>query len=404
MRILLAEDERLTRRSLQRQLESWGHDVAAAEDGARAWDLYTQEPFDVVISDWEMPNVDGLELMRRVRDHDRPGYVYLIMLTARADKDDLVKGMDTGADDFVTKPFEKNELRVRLRAGERVIQLERALAGQNRSLESANKRMKSDLDAAARVQQSILPDQMADLPFVTSAWRYQPCDELAGDALNVLALDERLLCAYVLDVSGHGVPAALLSVAIARGLQLTDDPSSLINSSRGDCGFGRFGTPADVAMRLNERFPFEANGNRFFTMIYSLLDLETGRLTFCCAGHPGPIRVTRNGETEAMESPALMIGVEPDPHYENTSVELCPGDRVYFYSDGIIEQGAADAGLFGKDRLCRTLAAARGRTLQESIDSVVADLSKWADRNSFDDDLSLVGIEWRGPDDRAAHG
>ena len=193
------------------------------------------------------------------------------------------------------------------------------------------------------------------------------------------------------------------------GLCLTDDPSSLINSSRGDCGFGRFATPADVAMRLNERFPFEGNGERFFTMIYSLFDLETSRLTFCCAGHPGPIRVTRNGETEAMESPALMIGVTPDPRYENTSVELRPGDRLYFYSDGIIEQGDADAELFGRDRLCRTLAAARGRTLQESVDSVVADLSEWAVRDSFDDDLSLVGIEWRGQDDgdsaaRAAHG
>jgi sigma-B regulation protein RsbU (phosphoserine phosphatase) len=289
------------------------------------------------------------------------------------------------------------------------VRLERALAEHNRTLESANERMKRDLAAAAKVQQSILPVRMPDLPHVTGAWRYEPCDELAGDALNVLALDERFLLTYVLDVSGHGVPAALLSVAVARALAPSSDPSSIINSSRGDCGFGRFAAPADVATRLNERFQFEANGRRFFTMIYCLFDLETSRLTFCCAGHPGPIRVTRDGEVDAIEAPGIIVGITPDPDYENTSVDLRPGDRFYFYSDGIIEQASVDAELFGGDRLCDVLVAARGGTLPESVDSVVATLCAWAHRGDFDDDLSLIGIEWRGPgggdpDARASHG
>ena len=134
MKILIAEDAIVSRRLLERHLQSWGHEVAAAKDGADAWKLFGQETFPIVISDWMMPEMDGLELVRRIRASERPGYVYIILLTAKTQTEDMVEGMEAGADDFVTKPFERDELRVRLRAGERVIQLEQTLAQQNREL------------------------------------------------------------------------------------------------------------------------------------------------------------------------------------------------------------------------------------------------------------------------------
>jgi sigma-B regulation protein RsbU (phosphoserine phosphatase) len=388
VRILVAEDERISRRSLQRQLESWKHDVTVAEDGVEALARFEEGDFDVVISDWDMPNMDGPALIRKIRADDRPEYVYVIMLTARTEKEDLIIGMEAGADDFLTKPFDRNELRVRLRAGERVITLERTLS-------SANARMKSDLDAAARVQESILPEQTPEVNAASCAWRYRPCDELAGDALNVFPLDERYLCTYVVDVSGHGVPAALLSVAVARSLWLTDD-RSVILSTDGDQGFGRFARPSAVATDLNRRFPFKANGQRFFTLIYGLLDLHTGRLTFCCGGHPGPVRVQRDGTVEVKESPSFMVGVTPDPGYEDETLELSPGDRFYFFSDGVLEQMAPDGAQFGSERLIEALRAGRDETLSKSIDHVVHDLVQWAGRDGFDDDLSLLAIEWEG--------
>ena len=134
MRILIAEDALISRRLLQHHLQTWGHEVVAAGDGAEAWQLFVENEFPVVISDWMMPEIDGLELVRRIRASERPGYVYIILLTARAQTEDLVEGMEAGADDFVTKPFERDELRVRLRAGERIIQLEQTLARQNQEL------------------------------------------------------------------------------------------------------------------------------------------------------------------------------------------------------------------------------------------------------------------------------
>jgi two-component system, NtrC family, sensor kinase len=137
MRVLLAEDEAVSRRLLQSYLEKWGHEVVATESGAEAWDLFQQADFQLVMTDWMMPEMDGLELIRRIRAARRPAYVYAILLTARSHKEDLVKGMEAGADDFVAKPFDRDELRVRIRAGERIVQLERDLAAQNRALREA---------------------------------------------------------------------------------------------------------------------------------------------------------------------------------------------------------------------------------------------------------------------------
>ena len=127
MKILIADDDAVSRRLLQSYLQKWGYEVASAKDGAEAWDLFEGESFPIVITDWMMPELDGPGLIRRIRSSQRPGYIYAILLTAKSQKEDLVEGMEAGADDFLTKPFDRDELRVRLRAGERIIRLEQNL-------------------------------------------------------------------------------------------------------------------------------------------------------------------------------------------------------------------------------------------------------------------------------------
>jgi signal transduction histidine kinase len=137
MKALIAEDDPVSRRLLQGHLERWGHEVTAAASGGEAWRLFEAGTYPLVVSDWMMPEMDGPELVRRIRACPRPGYVYVILLTSRAEKADVVAGMEAGADDFVTKPFDREELRVRLRAGERIVQLEHTLAEQNQALREA---------------------------------------------------------------------------------------------------------------------------------------------------------------------------------------------------------------------------------------------------------------------------
>ena len=127
MKILIADDDSVSRHFLQNYLQKWGYEVTAAQDGAEAWRLFDGGFFPMVITDWMMPEMDGSGLLRRIRASQRPGYVYAILLTARSQKEDLVEGMEAGADDFLTKPFDRDELRVRLRAGERIIRLEHHL-------------------------------------------------------------------------------------------------------------------------------------------------------------------------------------------------------------------------------------------------------------------------------------
>lgn len=137
MKILIAEDDAVSRRLLQSHLEKWGHEVVIAKDGAEAWSLFEAGEFFFVITDWMMPEMDGVELIRRIRERPDKGYPFIILLTARSETEDIVVGLEAGGDDFVTKPFNHSELRVRVRAGERIIELEKTLAEQNRQLREA---------------------------------------------------------------------------------------------------------------------------------------------------------------------------------------------------------------------------------------------------------------------------
>jgi DNA-binding response OmpR family regulator len=149
MKVLVADDDPVSRQLLQRYLQKWGHEVAAAEDGAAAWRLFEAGDFPLVITDWMMPEVDGLDLIRRIRLCPRTGYVYAILLSSRSQKEDLVAGMEAGADDFLTKPFDRDELRVRVRAGERVIKLEHDLREARAALARAADAIDGPLSAVA---------------------------------------------------------------------------------------------------------------------------------------------------------------------------------------------------------------------------------------------------------------
>lgn len=137
MRVLVADDDAMSRKLLQTYLEKWGYEVSVAHNGTEAWRLFEESGFPVVLTDWMMPELDGVELLRRIRAQPGRGYVYTILLTAKTQKEDLVEGMEAGADDFLTKPFDRDELRVRLRAAERIIRLEQNMRDMEAALRQA---------------------------------------------------------------------------------------------------------------------------------------------------------------------------------------------------------------------------------------------------------------------------
>jgi sigma-B regulation protein RsbU (phosphoserine phosphatase) len=397
VRILIAEDERITRTTLERQLRAWGHDVIAAEDGELAWEVFAAAEFDIVVTDWEMPRLSGIDFVRRIRGAPRTVYTYVILLTSRSDKLDIVSGIEAGADDFVSKPFDREELRVRLLAGERIVRLERALSHQNAELRDANERIRHGLEAAARVQQSMLPRQNIVTPHVCTAWKYVPTDEVAGDAIGLHLIDERYLIAYVLDVSGHGVPAALLSVSAMHSMEPIPPETSLLRDVRGAGGLGTVQRPARVAAELNRRFRAGENDGRYLTMVLCVLDTHDGRLYFTSAGHPAPLLLREDTSLPTPDVGGFPIAIMDTADYEEGLIQLQRGDRVCLFSDGISEQtGASDGEQFGPDRLICSLTSRKAVAATQAVDDVVSDLVQWAGSSSFTDDVSLVIVEWLG--------
>ncbi len=388
MKVLIAEDERITQRNLQRQLEKMGHEVIAVDNGEEAWAIIELEDIPIVITDWEMPVMNGLELIEKIRSQPKSThYIYIIILTGRSDTDDIVKGMEAGADDFISKPFDKNELRVRIRAGSRVTTLERDLAARNQEISDANTRMRSDLDVAAKLQQSLLPSGLpADFPML-AAWAYFPSEELAGDTLNVFSLDDEHIAVYIVDVSGHGLPAALLSVTISRMMNVVHDKSPLFNNDQ------TLAPPATVASNLNKQFPMDKMEQRYFTLAYGILNTKTLNFSYIAAGHPPLIRVSANGQSELLTSKNFAIGWFPDADFNEQSIQLEHGDRLYLYSDGITEAMNPEAEQFGYDRMLDKLNACRDVSLKDSIDSLSNDVSHWVARDHFKDDVSILGVE-----------
>ena len=252
-----------------------------------------------------------------------------------------------------------------------------------RDLRRANERLRRDFDAAANIQTSLLPGRPAEVSGIAVDWVFEPCDRLGGDCFNVFTINERLVGFYLLDVTGHGVVAALQSVALARALSAAW-PTPLASGVH---------TAEIVAHQLNERFPLEPGAWDYFTFLGGVIELSTLTVRFVSAGHPGPVRLPATGDPEVLQASGLPIGMFPGTEYTETVARLAPGDRLFCYSDGVTDaMNPADED-FNQTGLVAALAAARARPLAETLHDVRETVRTWRGGDALDDDLTLVGLE-----------
>ena len=253
-----------------------------------------------------------------------------------------------------------------------------------RHLRDAHHRIKRDLDSAAAVQRSLLPKTLARVNGIHFAWAFEPCETLAGDSFNVFMVDDDHVALYLLDVSGHGIAAALQAVALTRVLASRPWPISALR---------RILSPAEVAEALNREFPIDPETWQYFTFLCATLDVRSSELRFTSAGHPGPIYVPCSGGPATVDAPGFPIGLFPETSYEEHSLKLKVGDRVYFYSDGATDAIDSDGRDFGRKRLVEALDACRQVTLDDALATVVKTIKDWAGTGGPQDDLTLLGIE-----------
>ncbi len=263
-------------------------------------------------------------------------------------------------------------------------------------LRRANNRMRSDLEVARKVQKSLLPKESSEILGVNFASAYHPCDELGGDIFNYFKIDDRHIGLYMLDVSGHGVPAALLSITLSRFLHPHAEHLSIIKQRINCSSEYRIISPDEVAMHLNRQFPMNLDTLQFFTLVYGILNLETNELRFVCAGQNGPVHIPYDSEPVNHEHPGFPIGFLKEVKYEVTSISLKPGDRLYLFSDGIIEATNSDEKQFGTKRIIGLLNSKRNVRLEESISALLNEVNEWCGDNRPEDDISVLAIEMNG--------
>ncbi len=260
-------------------------------------------------------------------------------------------------------------------------------------LQKANEKMKDDLKAAAEVQKSLFPGEYLEIRDVRFASTFKPCDELGGDIFNVIQLDDRVVGLYILDVSGHGVQAALLSVALSRLLSVMTEQMSLTSRQDGDDACYYQVRPVDIAAQLNRQFPMDHEKLQYFSLVYGVFDLETHTFRYISAGHPGLVYLPRGSAATVIERPSFPIGWFKEPHYNEHTVTMKPGDRLYLYSDGITEAMNSSEVEFGKDRLVSALDRCHGVPIGESISSLLRAVKEWRGDIPLEDDVSVLGIE-----------
>jgi phosphoserine phosphatase RsbU/P len=412
--ILVVDDDESNRESLRRRLARHHYNVMTAVDGPSALELIEQHSFDLVLLDVMMPGMSGLEVLERVRQRRSHTDLPIIMATALDKSQDIVIALDNGANDYVTKPLEFAVVLARVRtqlllkrAVNLAVDLEHRLSARNADLEAANIKLEEhahrtafELEAAAKVQKTFLPPPSPKFEGASFAWVYDPCQELAGDSLNILQLDTDNIAFYILDVSGHGVAASLLAVAATRLLSEVAYGTSIIMHSRN--GVMTPVPPSEVASTLNKRFNSNPATAQYMTLFYALFNTKTGLLTYISAGHPGAIKIASKTEAKTLDGTGLPIGFGGE--YDQQEVHLDCGDRVYLYSDGVTDAMNPSDELFGSERLMNVLHASLHKSLSESVAALQTELLEWHGGGPSKDDVSVLVLERESERERQARG
>ncbi len=408
IKILCVDDDKHITDALARYLDKWGYQALIASDGETGLNIIQEEQPEIVLTDWMMPGMDGPELCRRVRSTGFTDYIYMILLTAKDQKEDLVLGMKAGADDFISKPFDSRELKVRLNAAARLIKLERqrlrmaaALDEQNRQLNELYDTITKDLETAAGIQLTLLPDKNSYIPGLNLDFLFMPSSFISGDVFNIFPIDATHLNFYMIDVSGHGISAALLSTTLCSLLS----PHSHKNL-RGPLGQIKCDTcpnkenpmvslnsPATIALELNRQFMCNDKTMQYFTMVYGSINLQDKIVTVTQAGHPSPFLHKADGTIQTLGGGGFPIGLIPDADFTEESFPFEPGDRLFLYSDGLVECHGQNDEALGSHALEEILRAGKGLPLNAITDRLRKGLVAHRGSEMFEDDISFLAIE-----------
>jgi serine phosphatase RsbU (regulator of sigma subunit) len=393
LKILIADDDDLSRLVLAAALKKLGYEVVAAENGLKALEAFRKDDFSVLISDWMMPGMDGPALCREVRKVPRENYTYIVLLTSLDGKSNYLVAMDAGADDFMTKPFDSDQLRGRIQVAERIIGLQRRVAEGARELREKNEQMEKDLKMARELQMALLPQLFPTMPHgvlpaesdISFSSFYYPMGEVSGDFFTINRLSDTTVAVFIADVMGHGIRAALITAMVSA---LVEKFSAVAAD------------PAAMLTKMNRSLVTilkHVESALFVTGFYLVVDTARSRILFANAAHPDPLLLHRlRGTLESLSANGNggpPLGLLDDAQYQNCECSMAEDDFIMLFTDGLFEVAAPGDDIYSRERL---MAAVRKRISLPSavmLAELLGEIRHFSKGIEFSDDVCLVTID-----------
>jgi sigma-B regulation protein RsbU (phosphoserine phosphatase) len=377
LKILVIDDDLVMQMILKNILQAQGYEVFVAQNGTEGIALAQKHHPALVLCDWMMPDIDGLEVCRQVKLEQNVYSSIFILLTSKAAIEDKVKALDHGADDFLSKPIDKSELIASVRAGLRIYQLNQDLQVQKQLLEA-------ELTEASDYIKSLLPTSLEGSVNISA--EFIPSTQLSGDCYDFYWLDHDHLVVYLIDTSGHGVGAALLAISIL----------NLLRSQ--SFGKDKLYKPDEIMAELNRAFQMSRHNGRYFTMWYGVFKRSQRKLTYASAGHPNGLLIIdgqgTNPEIKKLPSLDIPIGFFPDMEYSCAEVSIPLNSKLYIFSDGVFEVMQENEKVWGMPKFINFLTENFLETEAVNANSILEEIRRESPSAKFDDDVSLLQIHF----------
>ncbi len=383
IKILSVDDEMdlelLLTQYFRRKIRKGEYEFVFAHNGLEALTMMVKHPdIEIILSDINMPEMDGLTLLAKVNEMRNPA-LKVIMVSAYGDMGNIRQAMNNGAFDFATKPIDLDDLSVTIEKAIEQIEYVHQMQKEHSQLES----LKSDLAIAREIQQAILPRVFPPFPEYSGvldiAASMEPAKDVGGDFYDFFRIDDDRIGFLIADVSGKGIPAAIF-MAVSR---------TLIRAT-GVNG----GSPADCITRSNKLLAAESVDCMFVTVFYGILNVKTGEVSYCNAGHNPPYILKRDGQVEVLPTQQdPMMGAIDGIVYHEDSLQLNPGDALVMFTDGVTEAMNKENEEFGEKRLEDTIADVAMHNCQQINDAIKADVAAFADGAEQSDDITVLALK-----------
>lgn len=400
--ILVVDDSKLQRKILTSLVNRWGFEVREAESGVQALEMCKADQPDIVLSDWMMPGMNGLEFCQSFRNLAHDDYGYFILLTSKSEKDEVTEGLRSGADDFLTKPINADELRARILAGERILDMQRELTQKNRvisdtldELQRVYDSLDSDLMEAKKLQESLVRERQKSFDNAELSLLLRSSGRVGGDLVGFYPAAEDHLGLFAIDVSGHGISSALMTARLAGYLSSSALDQNVALERLAD-GSYRSLPPSKVIEVLNDLVLDEMETEHYFTLLLADVNLTNGKMVMAQAGHPHPAIQRADGSVEQNGTGGFPVGLVSGVTFEQFEIQLHKGDRILILSDGVTECPNPEGDMFeedGLEKLMQELSHVKGPAF---FDSLIWNLTSFAGSDDFPDDVSGILFEFDG--------